>query len=260
MGLPILSDSIQAYIIEVNRVPLLSPSAEHKLALRYYEEKDLDAAHELITANLRFVIKMAYEYRKYGVSLKDLIQEGNIGLMTAVKKFDPHKNCRLITYAVWWIKSRMQEHILKTTGIVKRGARSLKKKLFYKNSELETDADITTRDFSLDSPLDDGDGTTYMDGLIDVEADQAKLVGDNQEHALVKKSVTSALAVLNKKELAVIQKRTMADEPASLRTLGIELGISRERVRQIENAAKKKLKAFLKNSPSLMTALPATTC
>jgi RNA polymerase sigma-32 factor len=267
MGLPILSDSIQAYIIEVNRFPLLSPSAERKLALRYYEEKDLDAAHELITSNLRFVIKMAYEYRKYGVSLKDLIQEGNIGLMTAVKKFDPHKGCRLITYAVWWIKTRMQEHILKTTGIVKRGARSLKKKLFYKNSGQDADnenldvAQVTTRDFSLDTPLDDIDGTTYMDGLIDVEADQAKLIGDKQEDTIIKKNVSDALAVLNKRELAVIQKRTMADEPLSLQTLGTELGISRERVRQIENSAKKKLKAVLAGilPSSSQTALPATT-
>ncbi|VAV84312.1 RNA polymerase sigma factor RpoH [hydrothermal vent metagenome] len=271
MSLPILSDSIQAYIVEVNRFPLLSSSEEQRLALRYYEKKDLDAAHKLVTSNLRFVVKTAYEYRQYGVSIKDLIQEGNIGLMTAVKKFNPHKGNRLITYAVWWIKSRMQEHILKTTGIVKRGTRALKKKLFYKS--IETDSgqltaanedlghpEVTTWDFSLDAPLDDHNAMTYMDGLVDESADQAELASNNQEDALVKSSVTSALAVLNKRELAVIRKRTMAEEPMSLHLLGIELGISRERVRQIESAAMKKLKAVLGNSPAIAGVLPATTC
>jgi len=271
MSLPILSDSIQAYIVEVNRFPLLSSSEEQRLALRYYEKKDLDAAHKLVTSNLRFVVKTAYEYRQYGVSIKDLIQEGNIGLMTAVKKFNPHKGNRLITYAVWWIKSRMQEHILKTTGIVKRGTRALKKKLFYKS--IETDSgqltaanedlghpEVTTWDFSLDAPLDDHNAMTYMDGLVDESADQAELASNNQEDALVKSSVTSALAVLNKRELAVIRKRTMAEEPMSLHLLGIELGISRERVRQIESAAMKKLKAVLGSTPAIAGVLPATTC
>jgi len=276
MSLPILSDSIHAYIVEVNRFPLLSSSEEHKLALRYYEKKDLEAAHKLVTSNLRFVVKTAYEYRQYGVSIKDLIQEGNIGLMTAVKKFDPHKGNRLITYAVWWIRSRMQEHILKTTGIVKRGTRALKKKLFYKSIEAGTGthgtdetgiqggdcdpAEVTTWDFSLDAPLDDQNATTYMDGLVDEGADQAELASNNQEEALVKSSVTNALAVLNKRELAVIRKRTMAEEPVSLHLLGIELGVSRERVRQIEGAAMKKLKAALGSSPAIAGALPAATC
>ena len=262
MSLPVLSDSIQAYIVEVNRFPLLSKDEEQELALRFYDKKDLEAAHKLVTSNLRFVIKTAYEYRQYGVSLKDLIQEGNIGLLTAVKKFNPHKDCRLITYAVWWIKSRMQEHILKTTGIVKRGTRALKKKLFYKTAELTAGRDnpeVTTRDFSLDAPLDDLEGTTYMDALASDGADQCELIGDSQEHAIVKKGVTDALAILNKRELAVIQKRTMADEPMSLQALGIELGITRERVRQIESNAKKKLKAILSGSPEIAGMLPATT-
>ncbi len=277
MSLPILSDSIQAYIVEVNRFPLLSSDEERRLALRYYEKKDLEAAHKLVTSNLRFVVKTAYEYRRYGISIKDLIQEGNIGLMTAVKKFDPHKGNRLITYAVWWIKSRMQEHILKTTGIVKRGTRTLKKKLFYKTIEPEAgsghngpdktgisgedfdQAEVTTWDFSLDTPLDGQSAMTYMDGLVDESADQAELASNNQEDALVKSSVTDALAVLNKRELAVIRKRTMADEPVSLQLLGLELGISRERVRQIESAAMKKLKAVLGNSPAVAGALPAAT-
>ncbi len=272
MGLPILSDSIQAYIVEVNRFPLLSKDEEQRLATRFFEKKDLDAAHKLVTSNLRFVVKTAYEYRQYGISIKDLIQEGNIGLMTAVKKFNPHKGNRLITYAVWWIKSRMQEHILKTTGIVKRGTRALKKKLFYKSAEAEacqgqlaannenfSDKEITTWDFSLDTPINDQNATTYMDGLVDENADQAELTSHTQETALVKRSVTDALAVLNKRELAIIEKRAMAEEPVSLQMLGIELGISRERVRQIESAAMKKLKTILTDSPMIAGALPALT-
>ncbi len=282
MSLPILSDSIQAYIVEVNRFPLLNQDEEQRLAMRFFEKKDLDAAHKLVTSNLRFVVKTAYEYRQYGVSIKDLIQEGNIGLMTAVKKFNPHKGNRLITYAVWWIKSRMQEHILKTTGIVKRGSRALKKKLFYKTAEAEAcqgqleannanypnypnyndnfdNKEITTWDFSLDTPINDQDAATYMDGLVDENADQAELTSHTQETALVKRSVTDALAVLNKRELAVIQKRAMSEEPVSLQTLGTELGISRERVRQIESSAMKKLKAILADSPAIAGALPALT-
>jgi len=270
MNLPILSDSIQAYIVEVNRFPLLNQDEEKRLAIRFFEKKDLDAAHKLVTSNLRFVVKTAYEYRQYGISVKDLIQEGNIGLMTAVKKFNPHKGNRLITYAVWWIKSRMQEHILKTTGIVKRGTRALKKKLFYKTAETNqdqlnasnkafNDKEITTWDFSLDTPLNDQDTTTYMDGLVDENADQAELTSHTQETAMVKRSVTDALAVLNKRELAVIQKRAMSEEPVSLQTLGVELGISRERVRQIESSAMKKLKAILADSPIVAGASPALT-
>src|SRR3990172_6515071 len=120
MSLPILSDSIGIYIADINRYPLLSKDEEYRLAVLWKRHGDLDAAHNLVTANLRFVVKLALEYRNYGVGLKDLIQEGNIGLMTAVKKFDPGKGTRLITYAAWWIKSHMQEYILKAKGVVKR--------------------------------------------------------------------------------------------------------------------------------------------
>src|SRR3989344_3094820 len=127
----VLSNSLQSYLVQINRFPLLSKEEELELAVRLRKQNDLDAAHKLITSNLRFVVKIAMEYRNYGFRLADLIQEGNIGLMKAVKKFDPFKGYRLITYAVWWIRSHIQAFILKNWSLVRKGTAALKKKLFY---------------------------------------------------------------------------------------------------------------------------------
>ena len=189
MGLPVLKDSLDSYLVEVSRFPMLSRDEERELSIHYLETKDVDTAQKLVTSHLRFVVKTALEYRNYGIALKDLIQEGNLGLMNAVKKFNPHKGYRLITYAVWWIKSFIQEYILKTKGIVKRSNKALKKKLFYKKAltdgEAAKDASndaaaiLTTNDLSLDTPISEGEDRTHLDMMIDPDKDQESFVADN---------------------------------------------------------------------------------
>ena len=254
MALPVLANSIDLYMAEVKRFPLLTRAKEHALAVRFRDNGDLDAAHHLVTSNLRFVVKIAHEYASYGVGLRDLVQEGNLGLMTAVKKFNPHKGTRLITYAVWWIRHFIQEFIMKTRGFVHRGMKALKKSLFYKGTDASSNdtADASPpppRDLSLDVPIADpgssGDTTTHMDMLVDASADQERLVANAQELSIVKKEVSGALAELNDRERAVVKKRIMSDSPESLQSIGDGFGVSKERVRQIEVAALKKLKRSL---------------
>lgn len=261
MGLPVLADSLDSYLVEVSRFPLLTRDEERELSIHYLETKDVATAQRLVTSHLRFVVKTALEYRNYGIALKDLVQEGNLGLMNAVKKFNPHKGYRLITYAVWWIRSFIQEYILKTKGIVKRSSKALKKKLFYKTA-LTAEADsraardaandatgatdiLTTNDLSLDTPISEGEDLTHLDMMIDPTKDQASLVADAQERDINKEKVTTALALLSDKERFIVVNRSMADDALSLQNIGDRFGISRERVRQIEKAAMAKLKKSL---------------
>ncbi len=249
---------------------MLSRDEERELSIHYLETKDVDTAQRLVTSHLRFVVKTALEYRNYGIALKDLIQEGNLGLMNAVKKFNPHKGYRLITYAVWWIKSFIQEYILKTKGIVKRSSKALKKKLFYKTALVDGKAAedaskdaaniLTTNDLSLDAPISEGEDRTHLDMMIDPEQDQASLVADMQEEEINKDRVSTALALLNEKERFIVMNRQMSDEALSLQSIGDRFGISRERVRQIEKAALVKLKqALTKELPAgrAIAELPA---
>ncbi|MBE9531547.1 MAG: sigma-70 family RNA polymerase sigma factor [Proteobacteria bacterium] len=255
MALPVLADSLDSYLVEVSRFPMLSREEERELSIHYLDTKDVGTAQRLVTSHLRFVVKTALEYRNYGIALKDLVQEGNLGLMNAVKKFNPHKGYRLITYAVWWIKSFIQEYILKTKGIVKRSSKALKKKLFYKTAiadgkaakDASKDAAniLTTNDLSLDAPIGEGEDRTHLDMMIDPDKDQASLVADNQEREINKDKVSSALALLNDKERFIIMNRQMSDDALSLQNIGDRYGISRERVRQIEKAAMGKLKKVL---------------
>jgi len=251
MTLPVLTDSIQNYLTEINRFPLLAQDEELRIAKRYYKTRSLEDAHTLVTSNLRYVVKVAFEFRNYGCRIADLIQEGNIGLMHAVKKFNPFKGFRIITYATWWIRSAIQEFILRTKGIVRRNSRALKKRLFYKNDSAdgkETEAYNATNDVSLDTPVNDGP-TTHLDILKDERPGPMLALEESRKDADVRKDVTSALAILNPKERLIIEKRVMADEPESLQGLGTELGLTRERVRQIESAAIKKLRACLAPVP-----------
>ncbi len=251
MSLPVVTDSVQSYLAEVNRYRLLSPEEERTVAERYFKTKSIEDAHKLVTSNLRYVVKIALEFRNYGCRLADLIQEGNIGLMMAVKKFNPFKGFRLITYATWWIKSFIQDFILRSKGLVRRATRDLKRKLFYKNQpELASgDADgeetesLFFEDLSLNAPVSAaGDGTaTHMELLKDEGPGPHDAVSGTQSSTLMKREVTDALACLNEKERVVIEKRVMSDEPESLQGLGDRLGLTRERVRQIESQALKKL-------------------
>jgi len=244
MSLPVVADSIQTYLAEVNRYPLLTPEEERSVAERYFRTKSIEDAHALVTSNLRYVVKIALEFRNYGVRLADLIQEGNIGLMVAVKKFNPFKGFRLITYATWWIKSFIQEFIMKSKGLVRRSSRDLKKKLFYKSApELagtDEDAPVLCDDLSLDAALT-GRTATHMEMLREEGPGPLEAVSEKQASSLVKREVTSALARLNDKERVVIESRVMSDEPESLQELGDRLGVTRERIRQIESQALKKL-------------------
>jgi len=256
MNLPVVADSIDMYLAEIRKYPLLSPAEEKTLAIRYYEKGSLGDAHKLVTSNLRYVVKVARDYRKYGCRLADLIQEGNIGLMAALKKFNPYKGFRFITYATWWIRSYIQDYIVKTVGLVKRGTRAVKKALFYKNpvltaGESNSLAGGLAKDLSLNAVIGE-ETTTHQDMLASHAPGQEDIVAEAETQTLAKKEIGTALKTLNDNERLVITDRVMADEPASLKTLGMRLGLSRERVRQIESEALKKLGKRLSSNAELL--------
>ncbi|MBM4306623.1 MAG: RNA polymerase sigma factor RpoH [Deltaproteobacteria bacterium] len=279
-NLPVVKNSLETYLVQINQFPLLTPEQEFDLAVRYRKHNDISAAHELITSNLRFVVKVALEYKSYGVKLLDLIQEGNIGLMMAVKKFDPYKGNRFISYAIWWIRAYMQNFIIKTWSLVKIGTTQAQKKLFYKigkvRKELESDPEnekryerlakdldvpkedliemeqrMASRDLSLDAPFDEGKDLTHLDLLQEESPSQEEMLALEQEKEIREREVQKALKRLSEKEVFIIKNRIMSDEPLTLQEIGSHLKLSRERVRQIESEALKKLKKEMSTSISL---------
>jgi len=278
--LPVVKDSLESYLIKINQIPLLTRKEEFQLAVRYRKHNDIEAAHKLVTSNLRFVVKVALEYRTYGVKLADLIQEGNIGLMMATKKFNPYKGYRFISYAVWWIRAYIQNYIIKTWSLVKIGTTQAQKKLFYKigkvKKALESDqenekqyellakdlhvpkADIvemeqrmSSRDLSLDSTFGENHELTHLDLLRDDRLNQEELFAQEEERRIQQEKVQTAMKRLSEKEMYVIKNRIMGDEPLTLQEIGDHLKLSRERVRQIESEALKKLKKEMSRSISL---------
>jgi RNA polymerase sigma-32 factor len=272
MALPVVVDDLGRYLAEIRKFPVLTADEEHRLAIKLYEEHDLEAAQRLITANLRFVVRIANEYRGYNQRMLDLIQEGNIGLMMAVRKFDPHKGVRLITYAVWWIRAYIQNFIISTWSMLKIGTTQAQRKLFFKLNQVKnairsvtgdddlgataTTLNVTTTeveemgqrlagDFSLDSAITDRDGLTLLDTLRDERQNQEELLAQAQESTLLKQGVARAVERLNDKERYIITHRVTADEPLTLQEIADHFGISRERVRQIEEGALAKLRATL---------------
>ncbi|MGI5862595.1 MAG: RNA polymerase sigma factor RpoH [Myxococcales bacterium] len=275
--LPTSSGSLAMYLSEINQFPLLTQEQEQVLARRYRDEDDRRAAHTLITSNLRFVVKVAYEYRSYGIRMADLIQEGNIGLMKAVQKFDPDKGIRLISYAVWWIRAYIQNYILKSWSLVKLGttqaqrklffslartkreieklngfedgapdARKIAKKLRVKPTEVtEMEQRMEGRDLSLDAPMGDDGGNSHVDFVVSKAIGQDEELGDREEQAIVTSRVEVALSRLDQRERFIIEKRVMSDKPMTLKELGRHFGFSRERARQLEIRAKEKLKQEL---------------
>lgn len=264
------TNNLTLYLNDINRYPLLTQEEELDLAKRLREEGDREAAEKLITSNLRFVVKVANEYRSYGLRLMDLIQEGNIGLMLAVKKFDPDKGFRLITYAVWWIKARIQEFVIKNWSIVKIGTTQAQKKLFYKLKQTkeklgeladyrsiaksldvkesdveEMDLRMGARDFSLDASVGEDGNTTHVDLLPGKDMNQEDIVAEAQERAVIKKGIDDALSSLEERDRFIVEKRLMTDEPMTLREIGAHLGVSRERARQLEVRIKKNLRSSL---------------
>ena len=277
-NLPVVKDSLQSYLIQINRFPLLSQEEEFELAVTYRKYNDIEAAHKLITSNLKFVVKVAFEYKSYGAKLADLIQEGNIGLMMAVKKFDPHKGYRFISYAIWWIRAYIQNFIIKTWSLVKIGTTQAQKKLFYKigkvRKALESDREnekryellandldvakediiemeqrMSSRDLSLDAPFDEDHELTHLDLLQEGSPNQEEALAQQQEKKIRERDVQNALKRLNEKEVYVIKNRIMSDTPLTLQEIGTHLKLSRERVRQIESEALKKLQKEM--SPSI---------
>ena len=272
MNLPVVADSITLYLSEIRKFPLLTPEEEHLYAVKFYEEKDLEAAHRLITANLRFVVKIAAEYKSYGMKMLDLVQEGNIGLMMAVRKFNPHKGIRLISYAVWWIRAYIQNYIISAWSLLKIGTTQAQKKLFFKLSQAKDairrltgsdDTEITALsldvketeviemdqrmrgDFSLDAEIVNGEGLTLLETLADDRQNQEESLAEYEESVQLQGQVAQAMERLNEKERYVIEKRVSAEQPLTLQEIADHFSISRERVRQIEEGALKKIKAFL---------------
>ena len=279
-NLPVVKNSLDSYLTQINQFPLLTKEEEFKLATRYRKDNDIEAAQKLITSNLRFVVKVAFEYKSYGVKLLDLIQEGNIGLMMAVKKFDPYKGYRFISYAIWWIRAYIQNFIIKTWSLVKIGTTQAQKKLFYKigkvRKALESDQEnekkyevlandldvakediiemeqrMSARDLSLDAPFDEDHEMTPLDLLKEGSVNQENALIAEQEKRILQAEVLDAMKRLNEKEAFVIKNRIMAESPLTLQEIGDHLNLSRERVRQIESEALKKLKREMGSSISL---------
>lgn len=272
MNLPIVADSLSLYLTEIRKFPLLSPDEERLYAVKFYEEKDLESAHRLITSNLRFVVKVASEYKSYGMKMLDLIQEGNIGLMMAVRKFNPHKGIRLISYAVWWIRAYIQNYIISAWSLLKIGTTQAQKKLFFKLNQAKNairqltgadDLEATALaldvkeseavemnqrmqgESSLDAEVVAGEGLTLLESLIDDRQNQEEALAEQQEALLLQGQVAQAMERLNEKERYVIEKRIASDEPLTLQEIANHFSISRERVRQIEEGALKKIRSYL---------------
>jgi RNA polymerase sigma-32 factor len=279
-NLPAVRNSLDSYIVQINQIPLLTQEEEFELAVRYKKHNDINAVQKLITSNLRFVVKVAFEYKSYGIKILDLIQEGNIGLMMAIKKFDPYRGYRFISYAIWWIRAYIQNFIIKNWSLVKIGTTQAQKKLFYKigkvrkaleeNQEkekkyelvanelavakediIEMEQRMSARDLSLDAPIDDSQELSHFDLLKETSPNQEEVFGDEEEKQILGKEVRDAMKRLNDKEEYVIKNRIMADSPLTLQEIGHHLKLSRERVRQIESEALKKLKKEMSPRVSL---------
>jgi len=280
-ALPILTAErgLSRYLDEIRRFPMLEPQEEYMLAKRWREHGDRQAAHRLVTSHLRLVAKIAMGYRGYGLPISEVISEGNVGLMQAVKRFEPEKGFRLATYAMWWIKAAIQEYILRSWSLVKMGTTANQKKLFFnlrkakskisalQEGDLRPDqvATIAKRlgvnesdvvemnrrlggDASLNAPIrDDGESGEWQDWLADDSDSQETVMAEHEELDNRKQALTEALSVLNDRERRIFEARRLADNPVTLEELADEFGVSRERVRQIEVRAFEKVQDAVKN-------------
>jgi RNA polymerase sigma-32 factor len=293
-SLPILTaeSGLTRYLEEIRRFPMLEPQEEFMLAKRWREHGDREAAHRLVTSHLRLVAKIAMGYRGYGLPISEVISEGNVGLMQAVKRFEPDKGFRLATYAMWWIKASIQEYILRSWSLVKMGTTANQKKLFFnlrkaksKISALEegdmrpdqvkliakrlgvTEQDVIDMnrrlggDASLNAPIrEDGDSGEWQDWLMDDSASQESVLAENEELDNRRAALGQALTVLNDRERRIFEARRLADDPITLEDLASEFGVSRERVRQIEVRAFEKVQKAVRHrlaemeSPSMAPA------
>ena len=289
-SLPVLNgeSGLSRYLAEIRKFPMLEPQQEYMLAKRWREHDDRDAAHHLVTSHLRLVAKIAMGYRGYGLPISEVISEGNVGLMQAVKRFEPEKGFRLATYAMWWIKASIQEYILRSWSLVKMGTTANQKKLFFnlRKAKSKIDAlsegdmrpdqvkliakrlgvpeqdviDMNRRlggDASLNAPIrEDGDAGEWQDWLVDhSDSQETRLVADEQADNR-RKALGDALSVLNERERRIFEARRLAEDPITLEELADEFGVSRERVRQIEVRAFEKVQKAVKNRVAAMESPP----
>ncbi|HVR66635.1 MAG TPA: RNA polymerase sigma factor RpoH [Verrucomicrobiae bacterium] len=277
----VVSESnLTRYLQEIRKFPMLEPQEEYMLAKGWREHGEVESAHKLVTSHLRLVAKIAMGYRGYGLPLNELISEGNVGMMQAVKRFEPERGFRLATYAMWWIRAAIQEYILHSWSLVKMGTTAAQKKLFFNLRKMKNqikaveEGDLTPEhvtkiatelnvaeddvvqmnrrlaapDHSLNAPLRiDGDGE-WQDWLVDETASQEITLSESQELSQRKKLLEKALKVLNPRERRILMERRLKEEPTTLEDLSKEYNISRERVRQIEVRAFEKLQKAIRNS------------
>jgi RNA polymerase sigma-32 factor len=270
------------YLEEIRQFPMLEPQEEYMLAKSWREHEDRDAAHKLVTSHLRLVARIAMGYRGYGLPVGEVISEGNVGLMQAVKRFDPDKGFRLATYAMWWIRAAIQEYILRSWSLVKMGTTAAQKKLFFnlrkvkgqlkalEEGDLHPDQvkKIATRlgvseedvvsmnrrlagDSSLNAPVrNDAESGEWMDWLVDDSMDQETALAESEERDQRRSMLTDALEGLNERERRVFEARRLAEDPLTLEELSTEFGVSRERIRQIEVRAFEKVQKAVKKAAS----------
>ena len=289
-NLPALSNEggLSAYLAQIKKFPMLDAEEEYLLAKNWKNTGNIKAAEKLVTSHLRLVAKIAMGYKGYGLPVSEMISEGNIGLMQAVKKFKPEKGFRLATYAMWWIKASIQEYILRSWSLVKIGTTTAQKKLFFnlkkiknqisprsegdlKNEHVKEIADkldvsedevvsmnrrLAGKEFSLNAPINE-DGDEWQDWLVDKELDQDLKFAQKQEMEQRKDLLQESIKILNDREKEILYSRRLTDEPRTLEDLSKKFKISRERIRQIENKAFEKLQKHMLNSAKSKNLLPA---
>ena len=274
-GVPVQSDPVQLYLKEISKYPVLTKEEEEKLSKQFFENKDPHIAQMLAQANLRFVVKIAAEYTRFGSRLIDLIQEGNMGLLHAIKEFNPYKGARLITYAVWWIRGYIQEYLMRQYSLVRIGTNAKQRKLFYllkKQQEqlaqlpYEDSVKLLThsgfkekdiqnmhqrvygRDVSLDQPVSENNTSRLMDLQTDKQKDHFEdHLNLFQEKQLMKKSIEALRPKLKSKEIFILEKRLLSDSPLTLQEIGKKFSVTREAVRQVESRLIKKIKDQMAN-------------
>ena len=277
------SVGLSRYLEEIRKFPMLEPGQEYMLAKRWREHNDTEAAHQLITSHLRLVARIAMGYRGYGLPIGEVISEGNVGLMQAVKRFEPDRGFRLATYAMWWIRASIQEYILRSWSLVKMGTTAAQKKLFFNlrraKSQLQaleegdlkpenvkkiatklgvSEQDVVSMnrrlggDASLNAPVRaDSESGEWRDWLVDDTPSQEERLVESEESSRRKNYLTKALATLNERERRIFEARRLADDPVTLEDLSSEFGVSRERIRQIEVRAFEKVQRAVKGAADL---------
>ena len=291
MKFPVLSNEggLAVYLDQIKKFPMLDAEEEYMLAKNWKSTGNVKSAEKLVTSHLRLVAKIAMGYRGYGLPVNELISEGNIGLMQAVKKFDPDKGFRLATYAMWWIKAAIQEYVLRSWSLVKMGTTTAQKKLFFNLKKLKNqiapnqDGDLKDdqvkeiskrldveshevvnmnrrmmgQEKSLNDPIKSGETDEWQDWLVDDSLDQELIVSQKQEYEDKKELLKSAMKILNEREKEIITARRLSEEPETLEDLSKKYKISRERIRQIETKAFEKLQKSMINASKSKNLLPA---